>query len=328
MQVLRSSGDKGGLIETLLSTPAWLPVVSLESVNGEQWQRMKNNFTVLQKTLPPIGELTTIFESRGRELLQSKTVLDAFKLNELVVAGFYEWLFKREFNYGKSAVVCQSTWEWRKEIAMKGIADPVVKQRTVDWCVDEIRRTPHLYEVFGDLWEEPEYYSLILQPFLLSPAINLTDIAVLVGEWAKATPPTQAITPEILRQCICSFHPFPVVERFFPDGNAEFGILPNTQVLIPLDEMSGAAFAAGIDFTFGAGSRVCVGRHMAMKAMVGLFTDSFVRSELFCPKVNHKYSGRHNDGKETLAESLYQFKFAVRVLSTAAKNRLLGFRKR
>ncbi|EGZ30599.1 hypothetical protein PHYSODRAFT_264010 [Phytophthora sojae] len=322
IRVLKASGDKGDLIESLLSLPAWKPVVSLESVNGEQWRRMKSQFTKFTQVLQPVSELTTIFETRGRELLESNTVIDAIKLNELSVACFYEWVFEREFDREHLAVVCQATWEWRKQLAIKGVGDCEVKQRTVEWCVEEVRRTPRLYEVFREKWAEPEFYSLILQPFVVSPAINLTDVAVVVGEWVKLAPPEQQITPEIIRQCVCSAHPFPVLERYFPDGDAALGIAPNTHILIPLDEMAGDAFAAGVDLTFGAGSRVCVGRHMAMKAMMGLFTDSFVRSDLFQPMLGHKYSGRNNDGEETVSETLYQVKFAIRIVGGAAVNRL------
>ena len=87
--------------------------------------------------------------------------------------------------------------------------------------------------------------------------------------------------------------------------------------LIPLDEMAGAAFAAGVDLSFGAGARICAGRHMAMKAMTGLFTDSLVRSDRFQPELGHKYSGRHNDGKETMPETIYQLQFALQIVGSA-----------
>ncbi|KAG7379478.1 hypothetical protein PHYPSEUDO_008525 [Phytophthora pseudosyringae] len=328
LNVLKSTADKGDLIEAKLALPAWSPVVSLESVNGEQWRRMKTQFTKLTHALPPISQLTTIFETRGREMLKTEQVVDALKLNELSVACFYEWVFEREFDAARFAEVCHATWEWRKQIALKGFADCGVKQRTIEWCVEEVRRTPRLYDLFGDKWAEPEYYSLVLQPFVISPAINLTDVAVVVKEWATLTPATESVTLEVIRQCVCSAHPFPVVERYFPDGAAAMKIAPNTHVLIPLDEMAGDAFAAGVDLTFGAGSRVCVGRHMAMKAMVGLFTDSMVRSEKFQPRLNHKYSGRHNDGEESVAETLYQVQFAVRTIGGAAIDRLKKIRHR
>ncbi|GMF25565.1 unnamed protein product [Phytophthora lilii] len=322
IRVLKASGDKGDLIETLLSLPAWSPVVSLESVNGEQWKRMKTEFTKLTQVLQPISQLTTIFETRSRELLDSEAVIDAVKINELSVACFYEWVFERTFDYEEFAVASQATWEWRKQIALKGVADPEVKQRTVEWCLREVSRTPRLYDLFKDKWAEPEYYSLILQPFVISPAINLTDVAVVVKKWVKVSPETQPITPEIIRQCVCSAHPFPIIERYFVEGNAAMDIAPNTHILIPLDEMAGDAFAAGVDLTFGAGSRVCVGRHIAMKAMIGLFTDAFVHSDKFQPRLNHKYSGRHNDGKETMAETLYQVQFVAKVVSGVAVHRL------
>ncbi|OWZ15347.1 hypothetical protein PHMEG_00011022 [Phytophthora megakarya] len=191
-QILKVS-DKGDLIESKLSLPAWRPVISLESVNGEQWRRMKTQFTKLTQVLQPISELTNLFETRGRELLGFETVIDALK-----------WVFERKFDSQKFAEVCHSTWEWRKQIVLKGFADGGVKERTVEWCVEEIRCTPRLYELFGAKWAEPEYYSLILQPFIISPAINLTDVTVVIKEWVNVTPATELITPEIIRQCVCT----------------------------------------------------------------------------------------------------------------------------
>ncbi|KAI9911848.1 hypothetical protein PsorP6_009042 [Peronosclerospora sorghi] len=306
----------------MLSLPRWSPLISLESISGAQWHRMKANFSILTQVLQPISHLSTIFQSRSRELLESETVIDALKLNKLAVACFYEWVFERPFEDEKFSVVCQATWEWRKQLALKGYADKKVTRQTVLWCLDEIRRTPKLYDLFRNKWVEPEFYSLILQPFVISPAINLTDVAVALKEWVLVTPTNESITSEIIRQCICIAHPFPIVERYFPNGNAKIGIGPNTHILIPLDEMAGDAFAAGVDLSFGAGPRACVGRHMAMKAMTGLFTDEFVRSNKFQPKLNHKYSGRHNDGKETVMETLHQVLVAVEIVTAVAWTRL------
>ncbi|CEG46012.1 RxLR-like protein [Plasmopara halstedii] len=322
LQILKSTGNKGQLIEAKLSLPAWSPVISLESINEEQWRRMKMHLMKVIQVLQPISQLTTIFESYGQKALMSNAVIDAFKLNEVIVACFYNYVFEREFDPDKFAEVCHATWEWRKEIALKGVADTGVKQRTVEWCVEEIRKTPRLYDLFGEKWVESEYYSLILQPFVISPAINITDIAVIIKAWVKTTSVTEHITSASIRQCICSAHPFPVIERYFPFGDAAMRIAPNTHILIPLDEMADDAFAAGIDLTFGAGSRGCVGRHIAMKAMVGLFTDNLVRSDKFQPKLNHRYSGRHNDGKETMKEIWYQVQYVVRTLCAAAMNRV------
>ncbi|TDH68979.1 hypothetical protein CCR75_000942 [Bremia lactucae] len=265
--VLKSSDNKGQLIEAKLSLPAWYPVVSLESVSGAQWRKMKTQFTKLLQVLQPIANLTTLFETHGHELLKSNAIIDAHKLNELSIRCFYEWIFKRKFDSDKFGEVCLSTWEWRKEIALKGFADVGMKQRTIEWCVAEVRKTTDLFALFGDKWADLEYYSLILQPFIISPAINLTDIAVEIQEWVKTTPSWTRITPKIIRQCVSKAHPFPVVERFFPIGDAAMEIALNTHVLIPLDQIAEDAFKRGVDLTFGAGSRSCIGRHMAMKAM-------------------------------------------------------------
>jgi len=40
--------DKGRGIEELIATPAWLPIISLESVNGSQWIELKRNYSNIE----------------------------------------------------------------------------------------------------------------------------------------------------------------------------------------------------------------------------------------------------------------------------------------
>ena len=84
-----------------------------------------------------------------------------------------------------------------------------------------------LWELFGEKWREARYYSLVMQPFLLSPAINLGDVAV-----AMHSNPT--MTPE---QAMRAAHPFPILERFVGAGGARLRdgslvVPPNTQVVM------------------------------------------------------------------------------------------------
>ena len=66
---------------------------------------------------------------------------------------------------------------------------------------------PGLWNLFGDLWAQPRYYSLILQPFLVSPAINVGDVAV-----AMCTHPHLS-----LEAAMRQMHPFPIFERWVED---------------------------------------------------------------------------------------------------------------
>jgi hypothetical protein len=84
-----------------------------------------------------------------------------------------------------------------------------------------------LWTVFGERWREPRYWSLLMQPFLLSPAINLGDICVALKRFPDLKP----------EAAIRRAHPFPILERFVgehgarrPDGT--FAVAPNTQASI------------------------------------------------------------------------------------------------
>ncbi|CAF4399792.1 unnamed protein product, partial [Didymodactylos carnosus] len=172
-QVLLDSSDKGSFIEQKIAAPAWSPVLSLESVNGESWRDLKSNFLIFQKYLPPAEALTLVL--RNILSTQDPTVeIDAKQVVRITVACFVKWIFNLDWD-PKWDFVCKASWEWRKEIAAKGKADPLLKRRTIDWLIDLISQS-HYLQLFGEQWSTPECYSVIMQPFILSPMINMSDI--------------------------------------------------------------------------------------------------------------------------------------------------------
>lgn len=58
--VMKQSNHKGNALEKYMASPAWLPILSLESVDGELWKSMRENFDILIKHLPDVSKLTTI----------------------------------------------------------------------------------------------------------------------------------------------------------------------------------------------------------------------------------------------------------------------------
>ncbi|CAF4539468.1 unnamed protein product, partial [Didymodactylos carnosus] len=141
--------------------------------------------------------------------------------------------------------VCKASWEWRKEIAAKGKADPLLKRRTIDWLIDLINQSDYL-QLFGEQWSTPEYYSIIMQPFILSPMINMSDIAVSAYR-----------RPDLsVQELIHYYHPLPILERYiekdisvFNDGVRSVLINANTQVFIQLDTIgqTGATYPQIMD---------------------------------------------------------------------------------
>jgi hypothetical protein len=195
--VLQRSNTKGSGIERYLASPAWLPAMNVESVDGPVWEGMISNLHVLMKHLPSVAELADTAGRLASEVVAEGTVIDANVIATLTAKMFIEYTFGLRWRPEFDLFVAAS-WEWRKEIAVKGRADPVVKRRTVELVLRMLRETSNdersrlsksayesrfvrrgdgsapkdLWAVFGNDWEKPEYFSLVLQPFILSPCIN------------------------------------------------------------------------------------------------------------------------------------------------------------
>lgn len=83
-RVLRASDTKGPIIERLLAGPAWAPVLSLESVDGPVWQRMRANFARFHARLPPATSLARMLADKARARLASGALLDSHALAGIV----------------------------------------------------------------------------------------------------------------------------------------------------------------------------------------------------------------------------------------------------
>ena len=187
--VLRSSAVKGDALERHVATPAWRPLLSLESVDGELYRSMLADFHALVKRLPPpsrVGEIaaknvrrlmcededdegnettdpkgslgeegttvaevsfanagggTSVAAKKGGEggpaaaaaaaaagrlsrRRRAHQIVDADAVARLSLATFVEYLFDREWEDAFEVLV-EASWEWRKEIAVRGGRTPV-----------------------------------------------------------------------------------------------------------------------------------------------------------------------------------------------------------
>ncbi|CAK4705737.1 unnamed protein product [Aphanomyces euteiches] len=296
--VLKASSIKGEFLERTFSTPAWAPVISMESVDDPDWADMKLHLVTLMKALPPTTQLEEIAHRVTQDYMAKHDRVDANGLVWISIATFYEWIFQRPFPTS-CMFVCDATWEWRKQIAIKGQGDMALKLRTVEWIVDEVQNTSELHCLFGDAWREPACYSLLLQPFFISPAINISDIAVTIQKLYRPDIPLATT----INLAIDTAHPFVLLERYLEHGVSDplIEIAPGTHAFIPVDVMTTDSV-----IRFGAGPRKCPGAHVAMACMAGIFTRDLVGSPKFQPSVGHLYSGRDQDGQETMSETLYQ----------------------
>jgi hypothetical protein len=191
--------------------------------------------------------------------------------------------------------------------------DAATKQAGIDVILAVIRSRPAVYKIFGEQWQEPEYYSVVMQPFIISPMINVADIAVTVGDQLARQAPgsPRTIDESFLSRCIALAHPFPVLERYEAETNTQY-FIPLDELTMPLEEQE--------KLVFGFGDRRCLGASIAMTLMKSLFGRILERNELrFEPRVRHLYSGRNNDGNDSVPEILYQFKSIAKLIIFANK---------
>ncbi|RHY97519.1 hypothetical protein DYB37_001713 [Aphanomyces astaci] len=305
-RVLKASSIKGEFLERTFSAPAFLPLLSLESADDPQWSVLKAHLTTFMHSLPPVTSLQSIAHRVTLESMSALNRLDADAISSISVATFFEWIFERAMPTDVRQLMCAATWEWRKEIAVKGKGDMALKQRAVDAIVHEILATPHVCHVFGARqWTDPEFFSVLIQPFLVSPAINISDIAVQVRQQLVHTntrDPAKNIT-DLIHAAMDSAHPFVLLERFLPLGLHDdlVQIAPGTHVFIPVDMITTDAA-----IRFGAGGRKCPGTHLGMACMLGIFSAEVLQHDKFQPHVGHLYSGRDQDGQESLQETIFQ----------------------
>jgi hypothetical protein len=387
--VLRSSAVKGDALERHVATPAWRPLLSLESVDGELYRSMLADFHALVKRLPPPSRVGEIAAKNVRRLMdededdegnetadpkgsigeegttfaevsfanagagtsaaakkggeggpaaaaaaaaaastaslrrrRAPQIVDADAVARLSLATFVEYLFDREWEDAFEVLV-EASWEWRKEIAVRGRADPRTKRRAVDLVVNELlARSPTLWSVFGERWREPRYFSLIMQPFLISPAINVGDVAVALADEARGRS-----APAKLEDAMRAAHPFPIFERWVDEPVVLRGqtvVRKNTQVIVftsdlaPRRTKGGGGGGSASWPVFGAGPRACAGTTLALGVLRAV-AKGCVGRERFRPSLGHRFSGRNNDGKTTPGEAWYFARTVVPVV--------LGLRK-
>jgi len=285
-QVLQASVQKGDCIESRIATPAWAPVVSLESVDGECWQRMRRGFAqVLGIVGPRARTLSAIAQRRTDTLLEAKMVINAEVITRLSVEIFLELLFGDKDFTAEVDVIAAASWEWRKEIACKGKGIMATKLAAIDAVVSLVRRDAEMWDLFEDEWVDPERYSLLVQPFLISPAINTCDIMVALESAGKDVN---------LDDAIRRAHPFPILERLIKDpvkDRAGRVLVPrNTQVLLFAEDFEDVNAWP----IFSSGRRACAGAHFA-RSYLAVLRSSLLGNPLFQPKDGHRFSGRNND---------------------------------
>lgn len=312
--------DKGRGIEDLIATPAWQPILSLESVNGEKWLELKKNFLIFQKYLPSVSQLGLVAKQEMTKLIEnnnkSQLELNSKQISILTLKIIVNWMFNEADLYEEILTEDQleriylSSIEYRKEIAFKGVGCKIKKQDSVNIMVDLLKNSPKYKDIFSD-WAQPEYYSVIMQPFIISPMINVSDIAVSVKKNLSKLNEFNYDTSSFIDYAINVAHPFPILERYNKKTN--------TQIVINLNELK-----LDEKFNYGYGPRACLGRLYARELLKEFFDPVLknLNSNIqFVPEKYHVYSGRDNDNGN-LNESIYQVKCLIKILFNLTMERI------
>ena len=278
---IMTSVEKGDFIERRIATPAWLPIISLESCDGEQWIRTKRNFMTFMKaiSLKHIGDTVTSY-------CEQTSFLDSEQIGKITVSSFCSHIFGHHLSDSELDVLYKASLEWRKDIAMKGYGDMRKKMNAIRLILNLVYKHDTLYSIFGELWNEPEYYSVILQPFIISPMINIPDI-MTNAHLLRRQGHELLTTDDFISRIVYAYHPFPVLERMYN----------GTQYFIPLDQLTnfGNYDTANKPLVFGSGPRKCPGSQFAIE-MIRSFILYYNQYPTKCdPTRNHLYSGRNND---------------------------------
>ena len=355
-QVLASSKVKGSFIESLLATPAWHPVYSIESMDGDHYEQLIQDFRELLARLnwrTRLTQLTQKYANTLAELFQSnpELKLDSPTLTRLVLRILYELLFESEIEKSDEELFYQASLEWRREIALKGKANSAIKAEFMQRLTLLISNSPFKEGLLTYAKDPSSYLSVFAQPFLISPQINLSDIYVTVFEKLKSVPELQekslawARTQDrarlggVILESIRLKHPFPILERELTQAQ-NFGgknYAKGTQFFILLDQFKqdpefyperwllSASENPYASIPFAAGPRMCIGKPIAMELMVELLLVLLTEFEFerIEPKNGHLYSGRDNDGGESFGETIYQLRMMLRAVWRSAKIRHL-----
>lgn len=330
-KILESSNNKGSFVESLVACPAWKPIYSVESVNGNLWkslnQEFQNSFKQIkwQRNLPSIVS-KELFLLRKRNK-KYEDFIDGEGISRWTAGIFSNLVFGGEVLSQDQDLFYRASLEWRKEIAFKEKGSKKIKH-------DFYKRLGELLEKSG-FEKDPLTLSSIAQPFILSPQINFSDILSSLFSFFKEDSFLKKTFLKSLEnkdyKTIGFFiletmrleHPFPLLERemtsdfshkshHYKKGAQVFILLDSFKngPRFDLDSWKNNSFSDYNHFLFGAGERVCPGRTVALKCLSYMLIElvkqySFDRIK---PYKNHLYSGRDNDYKDTLKMSLYQLR--------------------
>jgi hypothetical protein len=337
-RALASSETKGSFIETIFAIPAWRPLYSIESEDGPRWKELADHCARVLRHLKWKEAISGLLDRSVQDLGIAQhpgRIVDSECISRLVLRTLYEILFEEKITPADETLFFQSSMEWRKEIAVKGAGNKEIKNKAARRLLEIVQSSRYQ----GGLQESSDpmmWLSVFGQPFLISPQINVSDIMVATFSFLRQHPQYYQLIQQkaadnesrylnaVIMEAIRLQHPFPILERELTRDLELQGrhVKAGTQIFVPLDQFKQdptfepeAWLNEGRphpfqSLVFGAGKRMCPGKMLATHLMVAMLGSLVLHVPLEQIQADHghRYSGRNNDGKEGLGESLYQLR--------------------
>jgi len=287
-----SSNIKGNFIEQKIAKKAWYPLLSIESEDHQNYYKLKQNLLLLFKEQPPLYIFKNIIISKCLEYNNKYEIIDSKIISIFVADVFVTFLFNKTLMYNQLELLYYGSIEWRKEIAIKGKGNIDIKNNVINLIKNLLKESSYtLSKTYDDIFS----YSIIGQPYIISPMINMADILYFYQDNLDEFN-NLIINSKNIKKTISDNHPFVILERYH--------VNTNTQYYIPLEIVK--------NLPFGFGPRKCPGQDIAI-----LFLDTFLKyinKDKFKPKLNHLYSGRSNDNNDSIISIIYQIKTIFNLL--------------
>merc|ERR1719461_775724 len=303
---------KGRGLEFLLATPTWFPLINVESVDGPVWARLRGlTLKILQ-----VSE----FKERVPEIIErvvsrydQDTKVTNVVLGHVNIRIIWELLFRAQPTEEIVSQLYEVIELLRGTIAQKVSQTPAgqrLKKDTINLVIETAKGVENLKDILYSAQYELEFGCAVLQPFFVSPGINIADILVPALQKAEETPCIRACLEdvEMARQLVLDSifmrHPFPILERDltknignFKKGSHVFmmNLNPEKQkgdVFCPARWGDSKFYRQNIWKVFGCGPRMCAGMQLALVWLPELLValnERFGRENLV-PWEGHKHS--------------------------------------